>query len=661
MPLSALLPVIDNRTFDDLVAEAQTRIPLYTPEWTDFNPGDAGFALVELFAWMTELLVYRLGQVPQLNYIKFLQLLGIELQAAQPARTVLVFPVQSSFTQSTVPVPAGTQVSAPAADGGPPIVFQTGNAITALQAPMDAVLVYDGTYYTDVSADNAATSPTGFQPFGPLGNSGAALMLGFKPAATLPFPGSVELSVGIWPATNRGMPPPMPCGGGASPVYAPAQIVWEYWAGTGWQSLKVLSDNTLAFTVPGFVRLMLPAAGQIVPATLGGRTDASRAWLRARLAQTSYESPPTLSLVAPNAVAAQAAQTVLDEVVGGSDGTPNQTFTLSSTPVLDGTLVLTVDEGAGPVTWTEVDDFSGSGPNDLVYLLDRTTGVIQLGDGVDHGHVPVVNLSNPSGSIVATIYQFGGGARTNITAATPLTLMTSIPGIDTGNIANPFAAYGGTDEESLQDAMDRAPQALKAQNRAVTCADYELLATQAGPISRAKALPLYHPDFPGMSVPGVVTVIVVPDIAVPAPMPSPGLLRTVCAYLDQRRLIATELYVIAPTYVPVAITLEVLAQPDADTGTVEQAVEAALTAFLDPRTGGPSGTGWPFGGTIYFVDLLRTALVTDVIRVANLVVTLNGTQAPACTDVPIPAGALLSVQSVTATVTTDPTAMGSTA
>jgi len=658
MPLSALLPVIDNRMFDDLVAEAQTRIPRYTPEWTDFNPGDAGFALVELFAWMTELLTFRLGQVPLLNYIKFLQLIGIELNAAQPAQTVLVFPVQSSFTQSTVPVPARTQVSAVASDGGSPIVFETAQAITALQAPMDAVLVYDGTYHTDVSTENVATSD-GFQPFGPLALAGAALMLGFNP--TLPFPGGVVLSLGIWPTTNRGVPPPMPCGGGASPVYAPAQIVWEYWAGTAWQSLKVLSDNTLAFTIPGFVNLMLPAAGQIVLATLGGRTDASRAWLRARLAVTFYESAPALSLVLPNAAAAQAAQTVLNEIVGGSAGTPNQTFTLSSTPVLDGTLVLTVDEGSGPVTWTEVDDFSASGPNDQVYILDPTTGVIQFGDGVTHGQIPTANLNNPSGSIVATIYRFGGGARTNIAAGTALTLMTSIPGIDTGNIATPFAAYGGTDEESLQDAMDRAPEALKSQNRAVTCADYELLATQAGPISRAKALPLYHPDFPGIDVPGVVTVIVVPNVNVPAPMPSPGLLRTVCAYLDQRRLIATELYVIAPTYVPVTITLEVLAQPDADTGTVEQAVEAALTGFLDPRTGGSAGTGWPFGGTIYFVDLLRTSLVTDVIRVANLVVSLNGTQAPACSDVPIPTGALLSVQSVTATVTTDPTVMGWTA
>ena len=97
MPLASLLPGLDDRSFDDIVAEAQTRIPRYTKEWTDFNPGDAGFALVELFAWMTELLIFRLNQVPMLNYIKFLQLIGIELKPAQPAEVVIVFPVQASF------------------------------------------------------------------------------------------------------------------------------------------------------------------------------------------------------------------------------------------------------------------------------------------------------------------------------------------------------------------------------------------------------------------------------------------------------------------------------------------------------------------------------------------------------------------------------------
>jgi predicted phage baseplate assembly protein len=658
MTLAAQTPVIDNRSFDDIVAEAKTRIPRYTPEWTDFNPGDAGFALVELFAWMTDLLIYRLGQVPQLNYIKFLQLIGIELNAAMPAQTVFVFPVQPTALAATVAVPARTQVSAGGGGGTAPIVFETNNAITALQATLDALLSYDGFAYADVTSANAKPG-AGFQPFGALANAGSALLLGFK--STLAFPGDAELSLAVWPATDRGIPPPQPCTGGAAAIYAPAQLVWEYWAGNEWLPLKALSDSTLAFTLSGFVTLKLPAAGQAVPAKLGGRNDAPRVWLRARVASESYEITPALTLLRANAVAALAVQTVQNEVVGGSNGTPNQSFTLSSAPVLDGSLVLTIDQGSGPQTWRQVDDFAGSGPNDQVYLLDPGTGTITLGDGKTHGLVPVVNLSNPAASIVAKTYRFGGGASTNIAAGRALTLMTSLPGIDAAKVTSPFAAFGGTDEESLPDAMARAPAALQSQDRAVTAADFELLAKQAGPISRAHAMPLANPNFPGMQVPGVVTVVVVPDVDSPAPMPSPGLLRTVCAYLDQRRLITTELFVVAPTYVPVAITLQVLAQPDADTAQVELAVEAAIGRFLDPRLGGAAGTGWPFGGTIHFVEVLRAALVNDVIRVADLVITLNGTAAPACTDVPVPAGNLLSVQSVTASVTTDPSALGATA
>ena len=83
MPLAA--PLLDTRTFEDLVAEARRRIPRYAPQWTDFNESDPGITLVELFAWLTELMLYQLNQVPERNYIKFLQLLGLELRPAQPA------------------------------------------------------------------------------------------------------------------------------------------------------------------------------------------------------------------------------------------------------------------------------------------------------------------------------------------------------------------------------------------------------------------------------------------------------------------------------------------------------------------------------------------------------------------------------------------------
>jgi predicted phage baseplate assembly protein len=237
-----------------------------------------------------------------------------------------------------------------------------------------------------------------------------------------------------------------------------------------------------------------------------------------------------------------------DEVVGGSDGSRNQKFQLSNTPVLAGTLRLEIQQSdVGFEPWVEVEDFFGAGPTDEVYVLDRTTGEILFGDGVN-GAIPVAYVNNPGANVVAREYRVGGGSRGNVAAGVIKTLVTSITGVDEGAVGNLHDAFGGREEETLDDAKKRAPRSLKSRCRAVTVDDFELLAMEAGNVRRAKALPLYDPRFPGTPVPGVVSVIVVPDSKTPNPMPSDGTLRTVCAYLDARRLLTTELYVLRPSY-----------------------------------------------------------------------------------------------------------------
>src|SRR4029077_999415 len=105
---------------------------------------------------------------------------------------------------------------------------------------------------------------------------------------------------------------------------------------------------------------------------------------------------------------------------------------------------------------------------------------------------------------------------------------------DANAISNLLPAAGGRDEETLDEAKLRAPQALKNKCRAVTAEDFEALAMEAPGVKRAKALPLTHPGFPGVQVPGAVTVIIVPDSDVPSPMPSEGVNPTAGAYLDPR-------------------------------------------------------------------------------------------------------------------------------
>jgi hypothetical protein len=73
---SGLTTGLDDRTFDDLVSEAVTLLPTLAPEWTNHNPSDPGITLVELLAYFTEMLVYRLGCVAPTTMLQFLKLLG---------------------------------------------------------------------------------------------------------------------------------------------------------------------------------------------------------------------------------------------------------------------------------------------------------------------------------------------------------------------------------------------------------------------------------------------------------------------------------------------------------------------------------------------------------------------------------------------------------
>jgi hypothetical protein len=83
MPLE--LPNLDDRTYNDLVAEGLSLIPTYAPEWTNHNPADPGITLIELFAYLSEILIYRLNRVTNANKQAFLSLInGVEWKQAHP-------------------------------------------------------------------------------------------------------------------------------------------------------------------------------------------------------------------------------------------------------------------------------------------------------------------------------------------------------------------------------------------------------------------------------------------------------------------------------------------------------------------------------------------------------------------------------------------------
>ena len=166
-------PDLDDRTFEQLVAEARKLIPRYSPEWTDHNQSNPGITLVELFAWLSEIALYRIDLVTDQHRLKYLKLLGIRPQPTQPANLDLTF---SSAQRQTLK--KGMQVSTEIA--GTKVHFQLDDDINIVPATLEKIVVDE---FTSGIFDRSSSNENGdlfFAPFGEYVQKGCALYLGFK-------------------------------------------------------------------------------------------------------------------------------------------------------------------------------------------------------------------------------------------------------------------------------------------------------------------------------------------------------------------------------------------------------------------------------------------------------------------------------------------------
>jgi predicted phage baseplate assembly protein len=653
------VPNLDTRTFDDLVAEAKQRIPRYLPEWTDFNESDPGIALVELFAWMTEAVLYQLNAAPNALRLKMLQLLGFTTRPAQAAHTELQFTLGAGM--DSVIVPAGTRVGAGGAtyEDGSPVIFETDAAVVAIGPVLTAVLAQKSGSYVPFFSDPAAPKAPSFAPFPLLAGSAEtdALYLCFTYAA--PFP-KVDVDLALFlddapgdPHSTTTYTDTYACTFGHPPA-PPATWTWEYADAAGhWRALQLLGDETAVLYRSGHVRFRFPSVPPSLLFPLPNPTDPIVAdyakltgyWVRARLTQAGYEQAPTIVAITTNTAPASAAQTVTSETLGGSFGTPGQTFVLAHTPVLPQTLVVTVDEGlaGGAQVWTQVSDFYGSGPDARVYVLDPATGTIAFGDG-NYGAIPLANATTQN-NIVATRYRYGGGAAGNVGAGLVTDVQSYVAFVD--SVANPIPAQGGAEAEPVDETVLRAAHEVRATNRAVTADDFEALAlsTPGALVARAHALPLTSPEFLGIEVPGSVTVLVIPqrevdlDVTLQTnetlpPLPNQTTLQAVCAWLDARRLVTTELHVAGPIYHTLTFSMTVYCASDADLAAVANGIVTALRALYAPVA--PDG-GWAWGATAYAAVAFATAMnVPGVSRIdSDFTMNLDGTPLPKLGDAAI--------------------------
>jgi len=170
---------LDDRRFQDLVNEARLRIAQVCPEWTEHNVSDPGVTLIELFAWMTDMLVYRMNRIPDKLHVALLELLGILLEPPTAAHTDIRFRL-SAPAQEPVLIPGGaTEVGTIRALHEDPIVFQTDDDFTIPPVQPNAYAVERGGQAKDVGVAAGTARPKGADqvPFGtpPKGTAHAAL------------------------------------------------------------------------------------------------------------------------------------------------------------------------------------------------------------------------------------------------------------------------------------------------------------------------------------------------------------------------------------------------------------------------------------------------------------------------------------------------------
>jgi predicted phage baseplate assembly protein len=616
MPLPT--PLLDDRRFQDIVDQAKLLIPQYCPEWTDHNVSDPGVTLIELFAWMTDMLLYRVNQVPTKNYIKFLELIGVKLEEPRAAIAPVTF-----YLSATQPVditlPANTEVATVRTESSPATIFSTEKALTIRPPTLIDVFTRNASRgntapWTRHNLKEAELRGQQIAIFPEKPSPGDAFLLALEKDHSLHV---LELNMVCDPAG----------GAGVNPTNPPLQ--WQAWQGevARWVPCEVEHDSTGGFNNKvGRIVLHVPTMMQ------GTFQGLDAYWLRCLHTETrastgTYEvSPALLQLRASSwgaTVDARHCVTVFNEVLGVSDGTPGQTFQLRHMPILalDPALdYLIVQPPAGEEAehWQEVADFADSRSQDHHFMLDKLDGTVTLGPSLRQpdGSIYRFGTVPEKGSTLSiSRYRYGGGIGGNVAQNTLSVLKTSIPYI--ARITNRTAAVGGRDAQSLEDAMLRVPQKLRTRNRAVTADDYEVLASQVPGVARAHCLaPLSQPAIaPSPAAleevsynepqPGQVFVIILPQADEPGGyipteqlVLSAELRAAVLAYLGARCVLGTMLEVRQPQFLWVSVRAVLhVTNPGnpVQVRAVQQSAEAALYNYLNPYVGGPHSNGWPFG------------------------------------------------------------------
>jgi len=628
----SLQPVqLDTLDWQDIVTAIRTRIyPDSNGKWTFQAPVDPGVTLLELFAWLLDQRIYWMNQTPASLVLAVMSLLGESPNPAKAAVTVLQL-ADSALPARQFPVAsAGTLMRL--GDTNPPILFTTDQSLTVLPLKGISVTVNG----VDMSNDLAQGQPVAVLSPGQQ-SSELRFLLHLSQSIPSSLAGnffSLMFQFQV-PADEYPQWSPSAVAG----IVPAASLTWSYTSSSSGASAVFaatqVDDGTQGFRRSGVVRLPFPSDWKAEPA--GSDSSATTYAIVLDISNASFTYAPQLIQVQGNEVLAQhswprsiqpstANWLPLPGNIISVQPTPDTPSWQEYPPIEDSVQVSITAQGGTPVEWQRVLTLALAGPTDTDFIVDRARAQIRFGDGLT-GRLPIPapTTSDPASSATTftVTYNAGGGTAGNVGEGLSWEAVPPVPGGPSPQFTatNLAEGSGGADTETLLQAQQRVQEELNLPIRAVTAADFENLAisTPGVTLRRAYAAIGYHPNFPCATVPGAITVFIVPyaprvqtDGTVPTssfvavPQPDPGALAAALARLQAGKILGGQIFVCPPTYRPVWLRIQVAVDRTLSAA-LRSSVLTGLQTYLDPLVGGDEGGGWPFGNPLRPSGLLKVA------------------------------------------------------
>jgi len=554
--LPITLPIIDNRRYQDLVDEGLARIPVHNPEWTNYNQSDPGVTLIEVFAFLTENLLYRANLIPDRNRLKFLTLLGLHLQPASSAQG-LVQIVNERGPLETITLNGGIEVLA----GKVPFRTESGLDVLPIEgqiyikqklpAPSPDVLAYYQQLYASALVPDPNTGQTAtpvlYQsvPLVSSGDAGVDLQSttvdGAFWIALVARAGDTNLdtvrsrlagktlNLGIVPAlSNSGEKLPPGNAGQANQgvnllTFSMPKVETNGGLASDGQPRYITLDASTQDNVlrsPGVVQIELPASASEIavwndvdplqdgldqfPPLLQDTKLAERivTWIRVQPASSATASIVWTGI---NAVFVSQRTHVAGEILPAGTGEPDQTVTLANTPVIPGSVTVQVTNLGQTTPWNEIDDLMGAGPEvptpDLrlppgapsAMALPTDVFTLDPEAGVLTFGDGLHGRRPAFGAILKATYDYGAGAAGNVNAGSINAAPALPPGLKANN---PVRTWGGADSETVAAGQKQIGSYLQHRDRLVTAQDFETIAwrTPGVDMGRVEVLPAFNPE-----------------------------------------------------------------------------------------------------------------------------------------------------------------------